>query len=109
MRSLQASRQWESPCLSVHRPASRATIRYVPPEATTVSFFCFYESVVDTPRLFGVKSATSLVMGTLRVVNHRFVISGVSLFLSRQTGLPFVAQKAAHGSRRAGNRLPAAH
>jgi hypothetical protein len=41
----------------------RTTTRHVPPEATDVSFFFLYESVVDTPRLFGVKSASYLVVG----------------------------------------------
>jgi hypothetical protein len=44
-------------------PLRRTTTRHVAPVATGVSFFFSNESVVDTPRLFGVKSASSLVVG----------------------------------------------
>jgi hypothetical protein len=50
-------------------------------EATGVSFFFSNESVVDTPRLFGVKSASSLVVvGFPRVVTLRLHLSRLSVF-----------------------------
>jgi len=58
-----------------------ATIRYVPPEATDVSFFCSHESTVDTPGVFGVSSASSLVVGDPASGQPTFLISGVCVSL----------------------------
>jgi len=83
--------QQELSCSPLFQQSHRATCRYVLSEATAVSIFLFNESVVDTSRLFGVNSASSLAMGALRVVNHRFSSRSSVCFCLLQTGLPLAA------------------
>src|SRR5271168_1949876 len=70
-------------------PPLRTTTRHVAPGATGVSFFFFIESVVDTPRLFGVKIASSLVVGGSREWSPCVYISVacLSLFLKNEFAL----------------------
>jgi|SRR5579864_1512211 len=89
------------------RKPSEAITRYVHREPTDVSIFASYESVVDTAGLFGVKSASSLVVGTLRVVSQRFFISAVRLVLSLHGSVPVSvdgAGRKSHSTRTAARR-----
>jgi hypothetical protein len=54
----------------------------VPFVAPDVSFFNFFESVVDTPGLFGVNTGSSLVVEALGWLVIVFYLSRLSIFVS---------------------------